>query len=80
LKRLWLKNYRSLLDVALEPAQLTVVIGENGSGKTNLYRALRLLSRGAEARLATTLLEEGGMPSVLFAGDRPTRKGSLCAR
>jgi predicted ATPase len=80
LKRLWLKNYRSLLDVALEPAQLTVVIGENGSGKTNLYRALRLLSRVAEARLATTLLEEGGMPSVLFAGDRPTRKGSLCAR
>ena len=24
--------------------------------------------------MATTLLEEGGMPSVLFAGDRPTRK------
>jgi predicted ATPase len=58
----------------LEPAQLTVVIGENGSGKTNLYRALRLLSRGAEGRLATTLLEEGGMPSILFAGELPRRK------
>ena len=75
LKRLWVQNYRSLLDVALEPGQLTVVIGENGSGKTNLYRALRLLSRGAEGRLATTLLEEGGMPSILFAGERPKRRG-----
>src|ERR1700751_4794269 len=75
LKRLWVQNYRSLRDVALEPGQLTVVIGENGSGKTNLYRALRLLSRGAEGRLATTLLEEGGMPSILFAGDRQPRRG-----
>ncbi len=75
LKRLWVRGYRSLLDVALEPGQLTVIIGENGSGKTNLYRALRLLSRGAEGRLATTLLAEGGMPSVLFAGERRLGKG-----
>ncbi|MGO9661659.1 MAG: AAA family ATPase [Acidimicrobiales bacterium] len=74
LRRLWVRNYRSLVDVALEPARLTVLVGENGSGKTNLYRALRLLCRGAEGRLATTLLEEGGMPSVLFAGERPRRK------
>lgn len=75
LRRLWVENYRSLLDVGLELAQLTVVVGENGSGKTNLYRALRLLARGAEGRLATTLLEEGGMPSILFAGERHDRKG-----
>ena len=75
LRRLWVQNYRSLLDVALELPQLTVIVGENGSGKTNLYRALRLLSRGADGRLATTLLEEGGMPSILFAGDRRVRKG-----
>ncbi len=55
LGRLWARGYRSLLDVALEPGQLTVIAGENGTGKTNLYRALRLLSRGAEGRLATTL-------------------------
>ena len=75
LRHLWVRNYRSLVDVTLEPAQLTVVVGENGSGKTNLYRALRLLSRGAEGRLATTLLEEGGMPSILFAGEFPRRRG-----
>jgi predicted ATPase len=75
LRHLWVRGYRSLLDIVLEPGQLTVIIGENGSGKTNLYRALRLLSRGAEGRLATTLLEEGGMPSVLFAGERRLGKG-----
>src|ERR1700752_486509 len=75
LKRLWARNYRSLLDVSLEPTHLTVVIGENGTGKTNLYRARRLLSRGAEGRLATTLLAEGGMPSILFPGDRPRGRG-----
>ena len=74
LTRLWVRNYRSLLDVGMEPGQLTVIIGENGSGKTNLYRALRLVSRGAEGRLATALLEEGGMPSILFAGGRPGRR------
>jgi predicted ATPase len=75
LKRLWVRNYRSLVDVLLEPARLTVLVGENGSGKTNVYRALRLLRGGAEGHLATTLLEEGGMPSVLFAGERRLRKG-----
>lgn len=75
LRRLWVRNYRSLFDVSSDIGRLTVVVGENGSGKTNLYRALRLVTRGAEGRLARTLLEEGGMPSILFAGDRPLRRG-----
>lgn len=47
---------------------LTVICGENATGKTNLYRALLLLSRGADGALARALLDEGGMPSVLWAG------------
>src|SRR3954449_639354 len=70
LSRCWVRNYRSLVDVTLDPAQLTVIVGENGTGKTNLYRALSLLSRGAGGGLARSLLEEGGMPSVLYAGRR----------
>ena len=37
-------NYRSLREVILPLDQLTIIIGANGSGKSNLYRALRLLS------------------------------------
>ena len=76
LNRYWVRNYRSLFDVELQPGQLTVVVGANGTGKTNLYRALNLLSRGTRGELARALLEEGGMPSVMFAGNaqRPSRE------
>lgn len=68
LREIAIKNYRSIRDLRVELGRATVVAGPNGSGKTNLYRALLLLSAAAEGRLARTLLEEGGMPSVLWAG------------
>ncbi|HUQ62782.1 MAG TPA: AAA family ATPase [Acidimicrobiales bacterium] len=66
--RLRVRNYRSLVYLELPLGALTVICGENATGKTNLYRALLLLSRGADGALARTLLAEGGMPSVLWAG------------
>ncbi len=50
--------------------RITVVQGPNAAGKTNVYRALRLLSRGAGGELARAVLAEGGMPSMLWAGER----------
>jgi predicted ATPase len=47
-----------------------VVTGPNGSGKSNLYRALHLLVAASRGDLAQKLLEEGGMPSAMWAGDR----------
>ncbi len=61
-------GYRSLRDIVLELAPLTVVTGANGSGKTNLYRALRLLADAARDRLIGSLAAEGGLPSTLWAG------------
>lgn len=71
-----MRGYRSLFDLEVPLAPLTVFVGANGSGKTNLYRALMLLARSAQHRLAATLLEEGGMPSALWAGQNaiPKRK------
>jgi predicted ATPase len=66
---LWVQRYRSLLEVTVPFSPLTVLHGANGSGKTNLYRALLLLNRAAAGRLAQTLLEEGGMPSAQWAGE-----------
>jgi predicted ATPase len=37
-------NYRSIRQMALPLGRLNVVTGANGSGKSNLYRELRLLS------------------------------------
>jgi predicted ATPase len=63
-------GYRSLERVKLPLSPLTVVTGANGTGKSNLYRALTLLARGARGELARALAEEGGMPSVLWSGPR----------
>jgi predicted ATPase len=67
---LWVEGYRSIRSLRLSLTPVTVVVGANGSGKTNLYRALRLLSAAAEGTLARSLAAEGGMPSVLWAGSR----------
>src|SRR3954449_251977 len=61
-------NYRSLHDVRLDLGALTLVTGANGTGKSSLYRALRLLADCAEGQVVGSLAREGGLPSTLWAG------------
>lgn len=68
-------GYRSLRDVRVPLTHLNVLVGANGCGKTNLYRAMFLLHAAARGELARTLTAEGGMPSVLWAG--PRKKGPV---
>ncbi len=66
--RLAISGYRSLRDVRLALSPLTVVTGANGSGKSSLYRALRLLADVAQGRVVQSLAAEGGLQSTLWAG------------
>src|SRR5213078_4414521 len=68
ISRLCIAGYRSLRDVRLELDKLTVVTGANGTGKSSLYRALRLLADVAQGRVIQSLALEGGLFSVLWAG------------
>ncbi|QCB94956.1 AAA family ATPase [Cellulomonas shaoxiangyii] len=64
------EGYRSLRSLVLEPGALTVVTGGNGSGKSSLYRSLRLLQACSTGAFAATLAQEGGLASALWAGRR----------
>lgn len=63
-----IENYRSLRDLRLPLEQLNVITGANGTGKSSLYRALRLLADCGSGRIISSLAREGGLESALWAG------------
>lgn len=78
LSTLAIANYRSLRDLVVPLSSLNLVSGANGSGKSNLYRALRLLADTAQGRVVAALAREGGFASTLWAG--PERIGAGMTR
>ncbi|WP_028450519.1 AAA family ATPase [Chitinibacter tainanensis] len=68
LQTLAIANYRSLRELIVPLAQVNVITGANGSGKSSLYRALRLLAESAQGRLVANLAQEGGFAATLWAG------------
>lgn len=71
IQQLTVSGYRSIQDLSLALGPINVITGPNACGKTNLYRAVLVISQAAHGQLARTLAAEGGMPSVLWAGERP---------
>jgi predicted ATPase len=63
-----IRGYRSLREIVLPVRRLTVVTGANGTGKSSLYRALRLLADCGRGEVIGSLAREGGLDSVLWAG------------
>jgi predicted ATPase len=66
-------GYRSVRDVRLKLRQLNVITGPNAAGKTNLYNSVLLLAKAAAGGFARSIADEGGMSSVLWAGERKGR-------
>jgi predicted ATPase len=61
-------GYRSLRDIVLPLDRITLVTGANGSGKSSLYRSIRLLAEVAQGQAIASLAAEGGLLSTLWAG------------
>ncbi|MFI0981548.1 AAA family ATPase [Streptomyces sp. NPDC021093] len=62
------ENYRSLRKLVVELGRVNVVTGANGTGKSSLYRALRLLADSSRNGAVAALAREGGLNSTLWAG------------
>ncbi len=75
LKTLAIGNYRSLMDVKVPLGRLNLVTGANGSGKSNLYRALRLIAETAQSGVVAALAHEGGLNSTFWAGPERLSRG-----
>ncbi len=69
-QRLWLTDFRNYhsLDISL-PDGLTVIIGNNGQGKTNLLESISWLSKGSSFRGAPTeaLVRNGKEKTIIRA-------------
>src|ERR1700747_181321 len=75
-----IQGYRSLRELVLPLGQLSVITGANGSGKSSVYRSLRLLADAALNSVVASLAREGGLPSTFWAGPetiaRSVRQGT----
>ncbi len=75
LRTIAVSGYRTLRDLVLPLERLNVVTGANGSGKSSLYKAIRLLADVAQGRIIGSLAMEGGLQSTLWAGPEAFSRG-----
>lgn len=59
-QRLEVENLRSIRHVEVSLGAVNLVTGANGSGKSNLFNAFRLIRAAVEGRLAAAVAEQGG--------------------
>ena len=64
------ENYRSLRAIRMDLGRVNLFVGENGAGKSNLYRSLQLVQAAVRGTFAHEIAAEGGMASALWTGKR----------
>ena len=62
--RVWARNFRSIEYAELELGPLTVLVGPNASGKSNLLDILGFLADAARNGLETAVTRRGGIDSI----------------
>ena len=77
IKQLDIEGFRSLRQVSWIPGDLNVIIGPNGTGKSNLLRFLQLIAISAQGRLGKHIQSLGGMDPILWDGSAAAIKFSM---
>ncbi|HSS51501.1 MAG TPA: AAA family ATPase [Thermoanaerobaculia bacterium] len=68
IKELEVKGFRSLRHVRWTPGKLNVLIGQNGSGKSNLLDACALFREAVLGKLQEGVVTRGGLSPLLWDG------------
>lgn len=66
IQELSVHGYRSLRDVTWRPDRLNLLVGPNASGKSNVLRAIDLISVAARGDLEETITEANGVIPLLW--------------
>ena len=73
LTRIEIDGFKTFRDFAIDLLPFQVIVGPNAVGKSNLFDALQLLSRLAEADLGTAFQELRGEPREMFSTVTPSQ-------
>lgn len=72
IKKLRIRNFRSLRDITLEPGLINVFVGPNASGKSNGIEALKFLTQTAIGGLSKAFGDRDGFREVFWKGESST--------
>src|SRR5687767_11064740 len=80
LDQIEIEGYRSIRTLRLELKELNILIGANGSGKSNLVGAFGLLGDLVDKRLQLHIARRGGANALLHFGQKKTKRLRIRAR
>jgi predicted ATPase len=74
LSKIVLKGFKSIRECDLELKELNVLIGANGSGKSNFIAFFRLIQQILASNLQLYVSKQGGPDSLLYFGRKRTKQ------
>src|SRR5258706_1743835 len=69
------KSFKSVENLKLNP--INILIGANGSGKSNFLQVFEFLRANGDERLIEYVIKAGGVENILHHGSKTTRELSL---
>jgi predicted ATPase len=80
LKRISIKGFRSIKEADIRLENLNILIGANGSGKSNFISFFKMLGEMMAGRLQTYIATSGGAKSLLYLGPKVSPELSATIR
>lgn len=74
MKKIKVKGYKSFRDIEISLNKINLLIGSNGSGKSNFLSVFEMLGCAYEQRLASFVTSVGGVDKLLFQGKKVTER------